>query len=196
MSEITQITDHVAQAKARLPEKNRKPNTEDYIDVMASKIQEYEDTIFEMLSVLTLEGAYGIFLDRFGEHLLVERGNDGDALYKSRIQTAIYEKTKAGQIDVLIAAYKNLIGNVPIFLDEYYPHTVIMTATTDLPIPNESVINNALQRVKAAGIELAVGVTPTRGFKLSALKNQMNTGNGFASSPVGSGQGKFARLLE
>jgi len=193
---MDKITNHTEKALSRLPEKNKKPKTEAYILALVGRIQEYEDLAHELKGQLLIDTATGIFLDRWGQHFNVIRGSDGDEVLRTRIKTAVFETTKAGQINVMIAAFKSLIGDFPIELEEYYPNTVVMTATTDLPVQGGSVINDALKRVKAAGIGLAVGATPTRGFKFSSQKNQINTGNGFASSATGSGQGLFAKVIK
>jgi hypothetical protein len=195
---IDPIDNHQDAAKDRLPYQfEDRPNIEAVIDVFAEKIQEYEDLLLDFLNKRDIDNAVGIQLDFLGEVFLVDRNNDGDEIYRGRIKTAIYEFTKAGQIDVLIDTLQNLIGNVPVFLDEYIPATVIMSATvSSLPVPNADVINDAMQRAKAYGIKLDVGAGLERSFKFASMPNQYNTGFGFADITAPENfEGQFATIL-
>jgi hypothetical protein len=198
MGNYTQITDHVERAKARQVEffKN-KDNLNKLIQVIAEEVQAMENTINDFHEQRSLSTASGIQLDNLGEYLNVERGTDSDDSYRARLQTEIQALNKGGQVEALITAYRSLISANKVVVDQYFPATVIVSAEVDdMNISNPSVVNAAMQRVRAAGVELVIGVALSgTSFRFASAPGQYGTGRGFSSTALGGDGGKFAKIL-
>lgn len=175
-----------------------KVNFTKLIEVIAGVIQKREDGQSDLYDLIFLDSAFGIHLDNQGEYLNVARNSDNDDVYRSRIKTAIHELNNGGQIEPLIAAFKSLVSANRIIIDEYFPETVILTALMDdTTITNPATINAAMQRVRAAGIEMDIGVALDGGsFKFASVTGQTGTGRGFSSTALGGDGGKFAKIIE
>lgn len=93
----TQITDHVAQAQARLIEQfKNKPNLESLLSVLATQTQESEDVYFEVLLERTLDVAVGVQLDALGVIVGQDRDGDLDVDYRRRIRARIFTNRSSG----------------------------------------------------------------------------------------------------
>jgi hypothetical protein len=198
-NDFVKITDYEATAlESQVEFFKDKANLNKLLEIAARVIQDREDGLAGIHDLNFLDLAFGIHLDRHGEYLNVLRGLDNDDVYRNRIKTAIHELNNGGQIEPLIAAFKTLVAANRIIIDEYFPETVILTALVDdTTIANPETINAAMQRVRAAGIEMDIGVAKDgASFKFASVTNQTGTGRGFSSTALGGDGGKFAKIIE
>ena len=197
--EFQQITDYEESALSLQVEffKN-KANMEKLIKVLTKVVQNREDGLAGLYDLIFLDMAFGIHLDNQGEYLNVPRNSDNDDVYRNRIKTAIHELNNGGQIEPLIAAFKVLVNANKVILDEYYPETVILTALVDdTTITNPATINAAMQRVRAAGIDLDVGVSLDEyGFEWASVPNDFSSTQGLSSTSGGMDGGELGVLIE
>jgi len=199
MPDYTEKLDYSSDAKDKQVEFFKgKVNAEKLLDVFSAQVQGLESLIKDFHSLRFLETATGVQLDGLGQYLLIDRGTNTDEQYRSRLKSAVFEKFNAGQVEPLLQAYKTLTQSDQVLVDQYYPATVILTALLDdTTLSDTDLINAAMQRVKAAGVELAVGVAKKgASFKFSTTTGQTGTGRGFSSTALGGDGGEFAKLVK
>lgn len=134
MTELTQITNHVEEAQAKLLYQFRtaseSPNMMDLIECLISEIQELENVFFDILVYRTLANATGQTLNYIGENVGLPRTVSGpdasdDNIYRQLIRAKIAENVSEGtgpdlkQILQIFAATEILSFDIPHATKEY-----------------------------------------------------------------------------
>lgn len=163
---ITEITDHAAQAQARLPSRyNKAAQFQALINLIAGRYQDLENVTFDLYLNRSLANAAGTQLDNLGTILNLSRKiGETDASYRARLYSETSELEKSGELESVITIFNFLMG-VPIttatFVQETYPAGLTLVAHNDAD-PQDAITdaNNrtAMNVVKAGGIELILEV--------------------------------------
>lgn len=182
----TYISDHLAQAKARLLEQYKgKPLIEGMMDGLHQQIQDLED-VFQALSVeRTVEGAVGFQLDRIGEIVGIEReSGQSDEDYRLEIKAKIVQNINQGTPEEIIAAAKFFIGATFAWYLEVYPAAVDIMTTTPIDPSQVVKIRAKLKSFLPAGVSLdQLGYYPEEG----AFRFDIGPGFGDTDDPSAGG---------
>jgi hypothetical protein len=124
MPEITQITTHVTDARARIIHQFR--GLTDYqtiLDAIVDQIQDFEDGAFDLFDLLDIDVMTGVNLDTIGEIVGEARQGKTDANYRIAIRQAITTRYGSGTPDELITLFQYLTGSTLANIDYYerYP---------------------------------------------------------------------------
>lgn len=121
MPEITQITTHVADARARIIHQFRGlTNYQTILDAIVDQIQDFEDASFDLFDLLDIDVMTGVNLDTIGEIVGEARQGKTDANYRIAIRQAISTRYGSGTPDELITLFQYLTGSTLGDID-YYP---------------------------------------------------------------------------
>ena len=156
---VTQITTHVSDAKARLLEQYKGIATiEGLLDALGGQqIQDLEDAIFGLKDRLNIDVSEGVQLDDIGTIVGQAREGQADEVYKLLIKARIGKNVSESEIERVISVWKIITQSNVVHLVENYPAEVALYS--DIPL-DPSLITLALalvQDVVGAGIK----VTPT-----------------------------------
>lgn len=157
---FTQITTHVADAKARLLEQYKgKPGMEALIEKLVAPLQELEDTFIALSIERTIDDADGIQLDKLGDIVGIERSSLPDPLddeaYRQRIRAKVLVNISNGEPETLIQVYRLLTQSGLVFLEENFPAGVALMG--DVPpfnLSDANLIVDLLEAAAAAGVRI------------------------------------------
>lgn len=167
---IAEITDHVAEAQARvvgaLKEKNR------YVSLLASVViqfgpgrppsdpdplQDLETVFFELLQKRSLTNAFdgkkavGVQLDNLGKIMgLARYSGQSDVEYRLDLISWVRFLFSQGEGDTLLFVLKALTNSTTVSISETFPGSVILYF--DGVIYNEENLSSLMDRCAAAGI--------------------------------------------
>lgn len=196
------ITDHVEQAKGRAVWQYKgKTNWDAGREIWATRIQNIENVLFQMLGERSISTSVGIQLDRLAANYNVVRDQgESDADLRTRLQVEISLIRSSGQVPVLNFNLSRLVSPRSIFMRQIFPLTILMCIYVDdfseIPADELDRINNVMQSVKAAGVRLDIGLhlnSPT--FIVSQHLLNGNAGEGVATLPDGSDGGAFVKSI-
>jgi len=159
-------------------------NWEKLLTIYAQDSQEVEDVLKDFHDKLNVQFGEGETLDVYGKIFQVARGNLTDDEYRNLILTAYIEFQKSGEIETLISAYMSLTLATKITLIEYFPATFIANAEVGDPedITGASTIREAMENIKAAGVEMDLTVSMNQGaFSFINIGDEPNPALGFTS---------------
>lgn len=98
----TKNIDHVAQALSKLPIYSRKPNNEAYLTAFINRIQELEDTFWQLYSERNVNTAVGLQLTIIGKIVGQEReGVTDDDIFRRYVRAKISVNSSKGVIEDL-----------------------------------------------------------------------------------------------
>lgn len=101
---LTEITDYVARAKARvLNQYKEKPVLVALISELALAVQEVEAAIFDVIEQTTIGTSVGAWLDRLGAIVGEERATANDVLYRRYVLARVQANTSEGTFEDIIA---------------------------------------------------------------------------------------------
>lgn len=126
---ITKITNHQAQAIARLKEQFKgKAKYVDFVLTMAEPAQPLEDALWQLLTERAVDTAIGVQLDNLGTIVGEPRNGDSDANYRPRIRARIWTNRSSGVPEELIQVVSLLLGAVSaeIEVENQYPAAVVV----------------------------------------------------------------------
>lgn len=147
--------DYVAQSLALLMSGYKSlVNVPGIVTALAQGDQALEDTLQDMLSKRNILTAVGAQLDGVGELVGQARGGMLDDQYRVVIFAKIAANNSNGTGEDLIAIYAALMQTTVVILTEVFPATVILQAENPVPIGALGDIKNAMNAVKAGGINL------------------------------------------
>lgn len=153
---VTFITDHIAQAKARLIEQYKgKQRIEGMVSASVEEIQNLEDVFKALNMERGVETAEGTQLDKIGEIVGIERVlGQSDAEYRLEIKAKIVQNLNQGTPEEIIAAAKFFIGATFAWYLEVYPAAVDIFTTTPLDPALAANIRLKLESFLPAGVKL------------------------------------------
>ena len=112
MADITQITTHVADAKARLLEQYKSlPNINALVEIFSGRYQDLEDILSDFVSGRSLFTAIGTQLDNMGKIINLARvSGQSDADYRAALFVQISINTAQGDPRSVTVLVQNLTG--------------------------------------------------------------------------------------
>jgi hypothetical protein len=157
----TKITDHVAQAVARLPQQHRdKPRLVALLSAYASLVQDLEDAAFPFLTDRTLDDAYGKQLDIIGKIVKEpRRGETDDFYYRVRLRARIASLKSTGLVEDLITVSRLALEPTPprVVVSPMYP-AAVSVAIFDRAVEEglAEVLFHYLRSAVSAGVRLVL----------------------------------------
>lgn len=166
---ITPITDHATRAKDRLPGwLVDATNFKAFLDVLNGPAQVVEDLFNELLNEVSLENAVGAQLDVIGVILNLPRTSLGepDSEYRARLQGQAAALSQSGEPESVIAAWLFIWTASKVYLTEYQPATIGLTAVATDPLDPDfdAAAIAAMERTIAAGVGTILAVVETPEF--------------------------------
>lgn len=151
---LTQVTDHVARALARMPEQFKNNVTQPGIVVaFASQVQEIEDAAFGLLAARSIDLAVGTQLDRIGKIIGAPRMGAVDADYRLVLKATILINRRSGEIETMLQILAILVPGCTPMLAESPVHAIVMMAAV-AACPNPTKVRALLALAKMAGVKL------------------------------------------
>ena len=127
---VTQITDHEDRAEARLPEQFKgKDFMVALLRAFASEVQDIEDAVFPMLSLLDIDTMIGAQLDGIGGILTEPRAGLSDANYRIALNAKAARITASGTPEQIIERYLTLTGASAVQYTPQYPAKILLDGT-------------------------------------------------------------------
>ncbi len=152
---IAQITDHEDRAEQLIIERYRKERIVALLRSWVARVQDLEDTFWDLHTKRALGSAEGATLDLLGKIVGQPRDNRSDTVYRLWIAARILVNRSSGMPEQLIAIAKKLVGaEVAVRLEEQYPAALTIYADEVTDGPSGVEIAKLLQLAKAAGVGL------------------------------------------
>jgi hypothetical protein len=122
MAVPSQITDHAAQARARLGLWFKNSTAlHSLTDAFSEQVQDLEDSGVDMLALFDIDAQTGDGLDTIGAVVNEPRAGATDANYRVAIRSKIALIYSSGTPDEIIAVFERLTGSTSIDFIEEYP---------------------------------------------------------------------------
>ena len=195
---LSQRTDHVTAALARLLTQYKDTNLVDYLTPFLTQLQELEDVFFDIRAILTnIEDQVGEQLDLLGRLVGQPREGRTDAVYILWIQARILVNKSSGLPDELLQVLRTLMAN-EISYEGSYPAGFVLQVFGILAEPEA--VAEILTETRAGGVDgdlhYAIRADAAIFTFASGDTREASTTQGFADdSPVTKG-GYFADALE
>lgn len=155
---ITQITDHVSRARARLKEQFKdKTNYIAFLDCLTAPAQDIENALWELLVERSIDAAEGVQLDNIGTIVGQLRNGDSDADYRPKLRARIAANTSNGTMFDLIKVAKLVVNDsaVSVVLEPQYPAAIVVNIeNVALEADLAAILVDFLKDTKAAGVRL------------------------------------------
>lgn len=194
-----QILTHSDDAKNRqVWQYKGKENLDKIIEIHAERIQLLENVLYEVLTKRAISTGSGEQLDRLGEFLDVPRDGVSDGVYRINLSSAASKLRKAGQVEILLDTLRAVTEIDDVSLLQVFPASLLMHVFVDdfTDIENQETVNTQMQKVKAAGINLDIGLQLNSSvFRFSDSLLGGTAGEGFATTTTSEDGGTFARIF-
>lgn len=153
---VTKILDHQLQALQRLLQQYKdKPNIQAVIDTYTKQIQELEDALFPLLTVLSIPDSEGYQLDVIGKIVDQPRTTPDDARYRILLYVKIGQNVSQGEPERIINVYKLLTESEYVHYINLTSAEIQLLGTEDFPDQDEvNFVFTQMQRVVAAGVRI------------------------------------------
>ena len=152
---LTQKTAHVVEDKARLASPfSGKPRLEALVGVFAKRIQDFENTIFEIIDETTIDAAVGTVLDGIGNIVGQLRRGQSDIDYRQSIKSRILLNTASATPEDIIALVESVVGVAKtVVITEFFPASFEAEVTEALDLDTDGVVvGRFVQEGKPAGV--------------------------------------------
>ncbi len=168
---VVQNTEHVAQAKARIPGWLRdSTNFNDLIEIFADRYQQLEDELDDLLNNVTdiTSGAVGVQLDVIGVILNLTRiVSELDPEYRIRLLGQAASLAKSGEPETVIEAYSLATAANRVLYIEYVPATLEVTAYVDgdtFTLAQDAALIVTMNAMVIAGVGTILQIQEENGF--------------------------------
>lgn len=172
---ITQITDHAAQAKARLLfQYQGKANIEALLDSLGGQqIQDLENILFDINTRLDIDNSEGVQLNNIGLIVGQPRNGQNDITYRLFLKAKAGVNVSEGDIERVLSVWKIITGGTIVSLTEIYPAAIELFS--DIPVVGELEVAafELMQDVVSAGVSVvSVIISPDNAF---GFENSVDT---------------------
>lgn len=151
---LTQVTDHVDQALARVPEQFKSNVTQPgIVAAFASQVQEIENAAFGVLVARSIDLAQGVQLDGIGKLIGAARAGLIDSDYRLVLKATILINRRSGEIETMLQILSILVPGCTPQLTESQPYAIVMLAAV-VACPNPAQVRALLALAKMAGVKL------------------------------------------
>ena len=164
---VMQITTHIEDAKNRLLFQYRgKANIEGLLDSLGGQqIQDLEDILFNVSTILEIDNSIGIQLDNIGKIVGQLRNGQVDSTYKLFLKAKAARNVSEGDIERILSVWKIITGGTDIQITEIFPAEIELFS--DVPVPDELAADAfaLMQDIVAAGVRvLSSIISPENAF--------------------------------
>lgn len=130
----TQVTDHVAQALARIAGRDSKPNIVAFISILAQQTQETEDAWWQLFAERGVSAAVGDQLDDLGEIVGQPRNGLSDSDYQRHISARIAANNSDGLVNDFLRVSRSVLDDASLTLrfQPQYPAGAILHVESGL----------------------------------------------------------------
>lgn len=193
MANLTEISTHVADAKARLLERHKgKPNINAMVELFSSKIQALETAAFYFFSHRWINEAEGVQLDLIGELVGQNRLGFEDEFYRVLLFVKIAINNSQGDPEAIISIFNLMTGaNKTRYLNFGNGNFTIQGNGLN-PLSTAAQLVEQMQRVALAGVKVTImGFTSDTPFTFAG-----GTGGGYGFfNPLAAENGEFGENL-
>lgn len=194
---LTEITDYVARARARVLQQYREKTVlMALVGELALAAQAIETSLFDVIEQTTIGTSTGAWLDRLGALVGEERGGEGDVLYRRYIRARVQANTSEGTFEDLIAVITEWYGSAfpsLIITEPGRANVLIDLNSPDVTQTQVDRLVKLLRDTRAAGVGaqfLYQLQSSTKIFQFSSdatLQSDANKGFGDSSNPATGG---------
>jgi hypothetical protein len=163
VTNVTQITDHVAGGIALLPSRLREDDVEGLLGAILDAFQSHEDDAFPLLG-LGIDASEDHALTQLGELVGIERLDAtqvSDVQYRRVLRGWIRAMRSNGTATDFAEALAYVLDGGAYTLEEFFPASVLVTPDAAIAIP-ESFAAKILRATRAAGVGAQM-ITPPAG---------------------------------
>lgn len=175
---------HVKNGLAELPSQFfDSTNLRTVLQIYLEEVQEIEQLLYDYQRFSSIEGAFGVMLDRIGEDVGVRREGLDDEDYRKVIKVKIISNSSEGTADTVISLWKFLLDTDDVSLKEEFPAGIELFSPTKTPtLEMIETVSEVVPITVKVGFLAGVSGTP---FCFAG-----NVGLGFSSteSPTSGGQ--------
>ena len=155
MSEAVKILDHAAEARARIVTQFKgKPRIEGLIGSFAAATQAVEDTLWDLLTIRSIDTAIGAQLDIIGEIVGESRKGKQDEPYRLAIKAKIGQNNSKATPEDIISVFKLLVQADKALFIEYFPAEAAIFADKNIENLDNYEILKFCQKAMPAGARL------------------------------------------
>lgn len=150
----TQITDHDAQALARLAfQFESSTNLRAVISAGAASVQTAEDVLWALYNERLLDGAEGAQLDAIGAVIGQAREAATDDQYRARLRGRILANRSDNSVETLLSIVRAVLGvAVVATLTQYQPAAFVIDVSGEVSDDDAEVLAGLIADARAAGI--------------------------------------------
>lgn len=188
MTDPVQITGHADRGAARqLAKLTGKPRLEAMLRSWLDTVQELEDVVFAMRSMMLVSEATGWWLERLGKLVGQPREGRTDDVYRVWIAARTLVNRSSGTAPQLIAIVEALTPDgTAVYVEDQYPAAMVVHAYGVVDLDTGNAIAELLQRARCPGVgcqfhwEMDPDANLFR-FSASATVAETNVDHGFGS---------------
>lgn len=155
-----------------------KPKVIGLVTAIVGPIQTFEDAMTSLPFLTSVNGAFGVQLDRLGVIVGQPRNGLNDEPYRIRLKIRIIQNISQGEPDTLIAVYQALTGSNSVQIQENYPAGVRLNSDGNIPAGQETVTWQNIQEVAAAGVRVD-NISTSNSTKAFKFTGGLTVGGGF-----------------
>jgi len=189
------VANHTGTALSRLL--SQFEGSADFRDLVSSyvnRIQEFENTAFQLLHDRNVNTASGQQLDNFGTLVNVLRGGRADEDYRLRIRAELAIILSQGTVEDLINVLRLLLGLASppdIQIDEYYPKAIFMRPRNFIVEDDPATVAALLRRAASAATNLQFIYSQTENDDDDLFRFSDTNGTSETSSSHGYSNGTY-----
>ncbi len=180
--------DHTAAMQANLISQFQGlPNIGFWITALGAQLNDIDQAIGQLLTMLPLQGAAGAQLDALGGLLGQARDGLNDPTYQALLQAKIVQLRSQGSVENLIQILLSLAGAVSVQAIESQPAAISILVTGEVtPALTNSDIVTAVYQAKPAGVLLTLNAAvqfPAFQFDVPDSAESAGFDNGHIAGP-------------
>lgn len=128
VEKIQHVPNREELALERLPSQFAySPNVQELLKVSMGEMQLIEDTMYDLLTLRTLNEATGQQLDNIGAKLNLKRTSSSDDAYRTALRVKALSKTSNGTEEDIIQLFRLVSGDPNVSFYKFQPYGVVAT---------------------------------------------------------------------
>lgn len=203
---LAQITDLTARAAARamIQYKSLTKFMGD-VGVLTDQVQELENAFWAFLTMLDIDSAVGVWIDRLGERVGETRDGDNDTVYRYAVKARVLANASQGTSEDILAVTAATLADFGLTMElvDWYPAAQALNIGDSYPAVLDARILRVvkmLARAKAVAVQMMLLWQPDADSSIFVCGDALGgvvTGLGFddAAAPNDPSAGQFAGAL-
>jgi hypothetical protein len=155
---LTQITDRVERALARLPQQHKdKANIRALVTVFVTQVQELSDAAWQLYTLRRIDTAEGVQLDQLGDIVGQPRAGLSDDDYRRYIRARVATNRSLASVEELIKITRLIVDDDALLVQaERHNIATIIIRLLDVATSDDlaDIVFSFLFKAKAAGVRL------------------------------------------